>query len=87
MFGGVSGSLIGGIYMQKSGKYFWLTAIMYLNMFLGSIAILLVSGLVVQSLPGVSAGESYLILIDPLPPSPKFPPCFTHHLPSGHTHE
>lgn len=35
IFGGMLGSLSGGIYMQKTGKYYWLTFCAYLGLFLG----------------------------------------------------
>lgn len=39
IIGGVSGSLGGGLLMQKTGKYYWLTASMYCVMVLGVAAI------------------------------------------------
>ncbi|KAF2752063.1 MFS general substrate transporter [Sporormia fimetaria CBS 119925] len=46
---GVSGSLLGGIYMQKSGKYYWITALAYLNLVIGLTVILLFSGVVSEN--------------------------------------
>lgn len=46
---GVSGSLLGGIYMQKTGRYYWITAIAYANLVVGLVVILLFSGLVVEN--------------------------------------
>ena len=53
---GVSGSLFGGLLMQKTGKYYWLTVIAYTTLTLGIIPILLCSGLVVNNTYGISVG-------------------------------
>ena len=53
---GVSGSLFGGILMQKTGKYYWLTIAGYTILILGGIPILLFTGLVTKSVPGVIVG-------------------------------
>ena len=53
---GVSGSLFGGILMQKSGKYYWLTVCAYTTLTLGMIPILLSTGLVANSTYGISLG-------------------------------
>ncbi|OCL15237.1 MFS general substrate transporter [Glonium stellatum] len=53
---GVSGSLFGGIYMQKTGKYYWITVIAYTNLVVGMIVISLFSGFIVNSLWGMIAG-------------------------------
>jgi predicted MFS family arabinose efflux permease len=53
---GVSGSLFGGIYMQKTGRYFWLTVIAYSGLTLGLTAIFLCSGVVVDSTIGIIIG-------------------------------
>ena len=53
---GVSGSLFGGILMQKSGKYYWLTVCAYTTLTLGMIPILLFTGLVANSTYGISVG-------------------------------
>jgi hypothetical protein len=52
----VSGSLFGGIYMQKTGRYFWLTVIAYSGLTLGLTAIFLCSGVVVDSTIGIIIG-------------------------------
>ncbi len=53
---GVSGSLFGGILMQKSGKYYWLTVCAYTTLTLGMIPILLFTGLVANSTYGILVG-------------------------------
>lgn len=53
---GVSGSLFGGILMQKTGKYYWLTVCAYTSLMLGMIPILLSTGLVGNTTYGISAG-------------------------------
>lgn len=53
---GVSGSLFGGILMQKTGKYYWLTIAGYTILILGGVPILLFTGLVTKSVPGVIVG-------------------------------
>ena len=53
---GVSGSLFGGLVMQKTGKYYWLTVVAYTTLTIGIVPILLCSGLVVNSTYGISVG-------------------------------
>lgn len=53
---GVSGSLFGGILMQKTGKYYWLTVCAYTTLTLGMIPILLSTGLIANSTYGISVG-------------------------------
>lgn len=55
---GVLGSLTGGILMQKTGKYYWLTIAGYTIFILGGVPILLFTGLVTRSVPGVIVGLS-----------------------------
>lgn len=50
---GVSGSLFGGIYMQKTGRYYWLTVICYSTLVLGAIGIALFTGAVATSVVGI----------------------------------
>ena len=52
----VTGSLSGGIIMQKTGKYYWLTVIAYLTVTLGMIPVLLCTGLVINNTYGISVG-------------------------------
>lgn len=54
--GGVSGSLFGGIMMQKTGKYKSLTIYAYVLFTLGSIPVTLFTGLVGTSTFAISAG-------------------------------
>lgn len=49
----VTGSVGGGLIMQKTGKYYWLTFSAYVLMMLGQIATLLFSGVVTKSMTGV----------------------------------
>ena len=53
---GVSGSLFGGLLMQKTGKYYWLTVCAYTILTLGMIPILLCTGLVTNNTYGISIG-------------------------------
>ena len=53
---GVSGSLFGGLLMQKTGKYYWLTVCAYTTLTLGMIPILLCTGLVTNNTYGISVG-------------------------------
>ncbi|KAI7343838.1 hypothetical protein D0862_14046 [Hortaea werneckii] len=52
----VSGSLSGGYYMQKTGKYYWITVIAYAQLVTGMAVIFLCSGAVVQSTIGIEIG-------------------------------
>nr|QWW20882.1 MFS transporter [Cladonia macilenta] len=53
---GVSGSLFGGVVMQKTGRYYWLTVIAYTTLTIGIIPILLCSGIVLNSTYGIAVG-------------------------------
>lgn len=53
---GVSGSLFGGFYMQRTGKFYWLTVIAYTNLVLGMVFVFLFSGAVVNSTVGLIIG-------------------------------
>lgn len=53
---GVSGSLAGGIYMQKTGKYYWLTVGCYASLVIGLMMIVAFSGVVISSIPGMVIG-------------------------------
>lgn len=53
---GVSGSLFGGLMMQKTGRYYWLTVIAYTTLTIGIIPILLCSGILVNNTYGISVG-------------------------------
>lgn len=52
----VCGSLSGGLIMQKTGRYYWLTAAAYTVLTLGIIPIILCTGLLVNSTWGISVG-------------------------------
>lgn len=53
---GVSGSLIGGFIMKKTGKYLWLTVCGYLALFVGMIVIFLFSGIVIHNFVAMAIG-------------------------------
>jgi len=55
----VSGSLFGGKYMQKTGKYYWLSFICLGLSFIGSIIILLCSGLLFDYSWGIIIGMGF----------------------------
>lgn len=52
----VSGSLSGGLLMQRTGKYYWLTVLAYSIATLGTLLIILCTGLVVNNTYGISIG-------------------------------
>ena len=52
----VIGSLLGGIYMQKTGRYYWITVICYAVLTFGIVLIILTSGLLVNRLAGMVIG-------------------------------
>ncbi|KAI9740626.1 MAG: hypothetical protein M1818_004590 [Claussenomyces sp. TS43310] len=52
----VTGSVVGGVIMQKTGKYYWLTIVAYCCLVCGHIPILICSGLVVNATVGIIAG-------------------------------
>lgn len=53
---GVSGSLFGGMYMSKTGRYYWITVICYSTLVLGTIVIVLFAGVITRSVPGIIVG-------------------------------
>ncbi|KAF2103016.1 multidrug resistance protein fnx1 [Rhizodiscina lignyota] len=53
---GVSGSLFGGFYMQRTGRYYWITVIAYSNLVIGVGLVLLFAGLVAHSTVGMIIG-------------------------------
>ncbi|KAG9594797.1 MFS multidrug transporter, partial [Aureobasidium melanogenum] len=53
---GVSGSLFGGFYMQRTGKFYYLTVIAYTCLVIGMTFVFLFSGLVANSTLGIIAG-------------------------------
>lgn len=54
--GTVVGSVGGGVIMQKTGKYYWITVIAYILVPFGSILIFIFSGLVMNSAAGIIIG-------------------------------
>ncbi|TKA32568.1 hypothetical protein B0A50_01676 [Salinomyces thailandicus] len=56
MIASVSGSLSGGYYMQKTGKYYWATVWAYTELAIGMTIIFLCSGVATQSLIGIEIG-------------------------------
>lgn len=53
---GVTGSLFAGFYMQKTGKYYWLTIFSYAGLVAGMVVIFLCSGVLVSSTLGMILG-------------------------------
>ncbi|KAK5113672.1 hypothetical protein LTR62_003299 [Meristemomyces frigidus] len=53
IFSSVAGSLIGGFYMKRTGKYYWLTVLSYAALVVGTTGIFLCSGILVSSTPGI----------------------------------
>lgn len=53
---GVLGSLVGGIVMQRTGRYYWLTVASYSGLVMGMIAIILSAGLLMNSTYGIAGG-------------------------------
>lgn len=53
---GVTGSLLAGVIMKKTGRYYWLTVAAYSALLAGFVPILLFTGLVVTSTWGISVG-------------------------------
>ena len=54
----VIGSLFGGFYMQRTGRYYWLTVICYAILTLGMVVVTLTSGVLIDSLPLIMVGLS-----------------------------
>ncbi|CUS07269.1 unnamed protein product [Tuber aestivum] len=54
--GGVCGSLFGGIIMQKTGKYYYLTVLSYALFFFGTIPVFLATGILGNSTPAITTG-------------------------------
>ncbi|PUU81009.1 major facilitator superfamily domain-containing protein [Tuber borchii] len=53
--GAVSGSLFGGLMIQKTGKYYYLTVFAYTLFFFGTIPVFLATGILGNSTPTISA--------------------------------
>jgi hypothetical protein len=58
IIGSVLGSLGGGLIMQSTGKYYFLTLGGYVVSFVGTILVTLMTGVVVQSSTGIALGRS-----------------------------
>jgi Major Facilitator Superfamily len=56
IIGSVIGSVGGGLIMQKTGKYYWITVMAYFLLICGSMAVFLFSGIVVNSTVGIITG-------------------------------
>ncbi|KAL8725694.1 MAG: hypothetical protein Q9166_007208 [cf. Caloplaca sp. 2 TL-2023] len=56
IFAAVSGSLFGGLLMQKTGKYYWLTITAYAMLFGGVLIVMLCSDLLVNNTYGIAVG-------------------------------
>jgi predicted MFS family arabinose efflux permease len=54
--GSVVGSLVGGLMMQKSGKYYWLTVGAYLSMVIGAALVVLFTGILGSSPSRIATG-------------------------------
>jgi hypothetical protein len=54
---GVCGSLGGGLTMQATGKFYWLTVVSYWSMLVGTIIVTLNTGIVMYSLAGIVIGK------------------------------
>lgn len=56
IFAGVIGSLAGGLIMQSTGEFYWLTVAGYCALFVGTIIIALNTGILLSSLTGIAVG-------------------------------
>ncbi|KAJ7738736.1 MFS general substrate transporter [Mycena metata] len=54
---GVVGSLAGGLFIQATGRYYWLTFFAYVAMLIGMLAIVLEAGIIAKSAIGVAVGS------------------------------
>ena len=52
----VIGSLLAGVIMQATGKYYWLTVGVFITMLLGHIIMPIFSGLLLYSYGGITVG-------------------------------
>lgn len=59
--GSLTGSLGGGLIMQATGKYYFLTVVAYFVLFIGATTVSLTSGFVVRSIIGISIGKLSLL--------------------------
>lgn len=56
IIGSVMGSIGGGMIMQKTGKFYWITVIAYVLLPFGSVLIVLFSGFITNSTVGIMSG-------------------------------
>lgn len=61
---GTAGSLFAGFYMRKTGKYYWLTVIVYVTLILGMLLITLCSGVLTRNTPLIIVGRKSRVIID-----------------------
>ncbi|KAF9473933.1 member of the major facilitator superfamily, partial [Pholiota conissans] len=57
VIGGLTGSLMGGLIMQATGKYYVLTLLGYVALFIGTVTVTLTSGITVTSAIGIAIGN------------------------------
>lgn len=57
----VAGSLIGGVFMQATGKYYVLTIVVFAMMVVGFVMVPIFSGFVIYSFAGITAGKSFIL--------------------------
>jgi predicted MFS family arabinose efflux permease len=55
--GGLVGSLVGGLVIQATGRFYAITVGAYCAMFIGAGLIVLMTGVLMQSLPGLAIGK------------------------------
>ena len=60
VFGALLGALGSGLIMQATGKYYWLSFISYIALFLGTFVVNMSTGIIVSSAIGIAAGEYFL---------------------------
>lgn len=58
VFAGVFGSLAGGLIIQATGRYYWVTVCAYVAMVVGMLATVLEAGIIAKSAIGVATGET-----------------------------
>jgi hypothetical protein len=59
IIGSVMGSMGGGIIMQKTGKFYWITVIAYILLPFGSLLVVLFSGFITNSTLGIITGTVF----------------------------
>ncbi|KAL8664981.1 MAG: hypothetical protein Q9168_007797 [Polycauliona sp. 1 TL-2023] len=56
IFASVAGSLFGGLLMQKTGKYYWLTVVAYTMLLIGILLVMLCADFLVNNTYGIAVG-------------------------------